>query len=54
VLDPVHGGDPVIAAAPVVLVLLAIVLVALLAPRWGADSRPGVERPPDGWFGQRS
>jgi hypothetical protein len=47
----VRGGDPVI--APVVLVLVAIVLIAVLAQRWGADSRPDVDRAPDGWFGQR-
>jgi hypothetical protein len=37
-----------------VLVLLgALVLIALLAHWWGADSRPGIDRPPEAWFGQR-
>jgi hypothetical protein len=31
------------------VVLAVLVVVALLALRYGADTRPGVDRPPDGW-----
>ena len=36
----------------VLLVAGLFVAVALLAARFGADSRPGVDRPPDGWPGR--
>lgn len=36
-------------------VLFAILIaIALLAPIFGADSRPTVQDPPEGWFPQRS
>jgi hypothetical protein len=40
-------------ALALLLLLAAIVLLGLLAPRFGVDTRPGGDRPPDGWFGAR-
>ncbi|HEU5033470.1 MAG TPA: hypothetical protein VFT62_01800 [Mycobacteriales bacterium] len=34
------------------VLLLVIVGAGLLAPRHGADSRPGIDRPPDPWWGR--
>ena len=33
--------------------LLATVVLVALAVRFSADSRPGVDEPPQGWFGRR-
>ena len=46
-----RGGDPVSVLGPL-LWLSAFVLVGLLVQRWGADSRQGVDRPPERWVGQ--
>jgi hypothetical protein len=40
-------------AVVTMLVLAAIVAVALLVGRYGADSRPTADDPPPGWPGQR-
>ena len=36
------------------LVLAILVVIAMLAPLFGADSRPGVQDPPEAWFRQGS
>jgi len=34
-------------------VLLATVVFAALTALFAADSRPGIDEPPQGWFGRR-
>ena len=34
---------------PLLLLFTALVLLAILAPRFGVDSRDGADRPPSGW-----
>jgi len=36
------------------LVVGLVVAVVVLAARYGADSRPGVDRPPEGWWPGRA
>jgi hypothetical protein len=36
------------------VVVAILVAIAVLAPIFGADSRPTVQDPPEAWFGQGS
>jgi hypothetical protein len=38
---------------PLIVLALVIVAVAVLSPRFAADSRPGVADPQQAWFGRR-
>jgi hypothetical protein len=48
----VLGGGVVSETGAVALAVLALlVLVAALAPIYGADSRPGIDEPAEPWIG---
>jgi hypothetical protein len=42
-----------VTVAAFVAVLVIFAAVAVLALRYGADTRPGVDRPPEGWLAYR-
>jgi hypothetical protein len=37
----------------VLVVTIVFSLIGVLAQRFGADTRPGVDDPPEGWVGHR-